>query len=312
MRMIGHLKGEADARTFGDYLLVQGIENQVESDKDGSWAVWIHAEEELERAKGLLASFQSNPADAKFRAAGRAGEIKEQKKKEQAEYERRLKSRRHLFRPMTGYGFGPVTFILICVSVVVFIKSNFSYSLSNVYSLYISEKDINFDDLGQFSAWGMFLKRVSLFHMLLPEIRQGEVWRLITPMFIHMSPLHILFNMLWLRDLGSMIEGRQNSWLLLGMVLAVAAVSDVAQFLVAGPGFGGMSGVVYGLFGYIWIRGKLDPGSGLFVHSSTVTMMIIWFFVCLFHLIGPIANTAHAAGLLMGMAWGGLSSLRHR
>ena len=73
-----------------------------------------------------------------------------------------------------------------------------------------------------------------------------------------------------------------------------------------------MSGVVYGLVGYVWIRGKFDAGSGLYLHSSTVTMMLIWFFVCLVGIMGPIANAAHAAGLVSGMAWGFLSSLRRR
>ena len=82
--------------------------------------------------------------------------------------------------------------------------------------------------------------------------------------------------------------------------------------LTPGPVFGGMSGVVYGLLGYVWIRGKFDPGSGLYLHSYTVTMMIIWFVACLTGVLGPIANTAHAAGLVMGMAWGYLSSLRYR
>jgi len=124
--------------------------------------------------------------------------------------------------------------------------------------------------------------------------------------------MHILFNMLWLRDLGSMVEGRQSSWLLVVLVLVFAAGSNLAQYFVGGPKFGGMSGVVYALVGYIWIRGKLDPGSGLYLHPTTVTMSIVWFFACLFHLVGDVANAAHAAGLLMGMTWGWLSSLRHR
>ena len=118
--------------------------------------------------------------------------------------------------------------------------------------------------------------------------------------------------MLWLRDLGSMIEGRQTSWHLAILALVIAAGSNLAQFYVSrSPVFGGMSGVVYGLLGYVWIRGKLDPASGLFLHQSTVVMMMIWLVLCFTGLLGPVANYAHLAGLLMGMAWGYVSSLRH-
>jgi GlpG protein len=96
------------------------------------------------------------------------------------------------------------------------------------------------------------------------------------------------------------------------LVGVIAACSDLGQFLIAGPVFGGMSGVVYGLLGYIWMRGKFDPGSGLFVHPSTVTMMIVWFFACFTPIIPHVANGAHAVGLVMGIAWGYLSSLRYR
>ncbi len=73
-----------------------------------------------------------------------------------------------------------------------------------------------------------------------------------------------------------------------------------------------MSGVVYGLLGYVWIRGKLDPGSGLYVHPTTVTMMIIWFVACVSGILGPVANAAHAAGLALGMGWGWVASLKYR
>jgi GlpG protein len=141
----------------------------------------------------------------------------------------------------------------------------------------------------------------------------GEVWRLVTPIFIHFSILHILFNMLWLRDLGSMIEGRQSSLHLLVLVIAIGIISNLAQFYSSHSFmFGGMSGVIYGLLGYIWMRGKFDPASGLFVHSSTVSMMIIWFFLCLFGVIPHVANAAHGAGLVLGIAWGYLASLKYR
>jgi hypothetical protein len=31
---------------------------------------------------------------------------------------------------------------------------------------------------------------------------------------------------------------------------------------------------------------------------------VIWFFICLTPYAGPIANTAHGAGLILGVVWG--------
>lgn len=306
MRMIGHVNGDAQARNFQDFLLVQGIDNQVESDKDGSWSVWVHSEEDLDRAKAMLAQFQANPSDVKFQNNERAAdEIRDQRRQEQVKYEKRIKERRHLFRPMTAYSFGPVTFILIFISVAVFVRSKFGYNLPAVNGLRISDVDLT--GIYSVSIFRAFFARVSNFHLLLPEIRHGEIWRLITPIFMHADFMHIFFNMYVLFDFGSMIEGRQNSLTFIILVLLFAAASNFAQYMVIGPGFLGMSGVNYGLFGYIWLRGKLDPGSGLYVSPSTVTIMIIWFFVCLVGFYGMIANTAHAVGLLTGIAWGAIS-----
>ena len=69
MRHIGHLETESTARTFSDYLFVQGIKNQIEAEKEAGWAVWVHAEEEMERAKQLLADYRANPRDTKFQNA---------------------------------------------------------------------------------------------------------------------------------------------------------------------------------------------------------------------------------------------------
>jgi GlpG protein len=311
MRIIGHLDGETNARTFSDYLLVQGIENDVEAEKDGSWAVWIRAEDELERAKVELDAFRANPADPKFKQTARAAvDLKEQKRREQAEYAKRLKQRRHLFRPLTGYGFGPVTYILIFISVVVFILSGFGHNMAGVSSLFFGDRDI--PDFLNTSFWDAVKERFIHFQILLPEIKHGQIWRLFTPIFLHFSVIHIFFNMLWMRDLGSMIEGRQSSWMLILLVLAIGALSNLAQFFYDGPIFGGMSGVVYGLFGYVWIRGKIDPGSGLVMDPRNASMMIIWFLFCFTGWVGPIANGAHGAGLLIGMVWGCLSGLRYR
>jgi GlpG protein len=258
--------------------------------------IWILEEDKIDAATALLVKFRTNPADPIYRAkAKNAAQLRAEEENEKAAYNKKLRTRRHLFRPLTPYSFGPLTFVLIVISVVVFILSKFGQDRAPIMSLFIT-------DFMQGVDW------------TLPEIRHGEIWRLFTPMFVHFTVMHIFFNMLWLRDLGSMIESRQSSWHLLILVLIIAACSNVAQFFVAhgGPSFGGMSGVVYGLLGYVWIRGKFDPASGLFLHSYTVTMMIIWFFACLSGILGQIANTAHAVGLILGMAWGYLSSLRYR
>lgn len=295
MRLIGYLAEEGAARTFGDYLLVQGIENQIESEREG-WGIWISDEDRIVRAAELLALFQQNPADPKYRAeASKAERVREEAQKVEGDYRKRVRDRRHLFRPLSGYGFGVLTFVLIAISVTVFLLSRYGNDPERIMGLFITD------------FTGGIIERD------LPEIRRGEIWRIFTPMFIHFGPIHIIFNMLWLRDLGSMIEGRQSSWHLAGIVLVIAAASNVLQFFSSGnPVFGGMSGVVYGLLGYVWMRGKFDPGSGLYLHSSTVTMMLVWFFVCLAGLIPRIANTAHAVGLVLGMVWGYLSSLRYR
>jgi GlpG protein len=296
MRLIGHLAEEKAARTFADFLYVQKIESHVEFEKADGWGIWINDEDKIEEAAQLLTDFRANPSAPKYRAEAKsAAELRAEAEKDEAKWRKKLSDRRHLLQPLRDHGFGPLTLGLMAISIVVFFLSKFGNDPRPVIGLFITE----------FNAHGP-LGRV------LPEVMHGQVWRLVTPIFVHFDPLHILFNMLWLRDLGSMIEGRQSSWQLALLVGVIAAGSNLGQFLIAGPVFGGMSGVVYGLLGYIWMRGKFDPGSGLYVHPSTVTMMIIWFFACFTPLIPHVANGAHAVGLVMGIAWGYLSSLRYR
>lgn len=141
---------------------------------------------------------------------------------------------------------------------------------------------------------------------VLTEVRHGEVWRLFTPMFLHFSLLHILFNMLWLIDLGVLIENRHGRFRLLLLILVISLVSNLGQYIWAlSPYFGGMSGVVYGLLGYLWVFGRLNPDNEIQLNPTIVIFMLGWFVLCWTGLLGPIANMAHTVGLLMGMflAW---------
>lgn len=290
MRSIGHVPDEPSARVFGDFLLVRGIANNVEDDGSDGWVVWILDEDKLREAGELLKTFRANPADPMFRQEAKtASKIREQEQKDQEAWEKRLKERRHLFRPLREYTMGALTFGLILICVVVFVLSRFATDFDRISALFISSR------VGGF----------------LPEVRAGQLWRLVTPIFIHLDWIHIFFNMLWLRELGSMVESRQSTGLLALFVVVTAVLSNMAQYVVGGPGFGGMSGVVYGLLGYIWIRGKNDPGSGLYVSQITIIMMLAWLALGFMRVI-PMANLAHLGGLMTGVIWGYVSSLRYR
>jgi GlpG protein len=145
-------------------------------------------------------------------------------------------------------------------------------------------------------------------------ILQGQVWRLFTPMLLHFSWTHVLFNMWVLWVFGSQIEHLRGTWRFALMVLAIAAASNVGQYLWSHSVlFGGMSGVNYGLFGYVWIKSRYDPASGMRVSTFTLIVMLTWFFLCILREIDStasivsyiipdqIANAAHGIGLLMGV-----------
>ncbi len=138
----------------------------------------------------------------------------------------------------------------------------------------------------------------------LANISQGEVWRLITPIFLHFSFLHILFNGMWIKDLGAVFESEKGSRSFIFFVLVVSAISNFTQYLVMGPRFGGLSGLVYGLLGYLWVYGALHEKAKIKLPKKDVIIIVGWYFLCLTGMIGPIANVAHGVGLGLGMIWG--------
>jgi len=289
MRSIGNLPNEQQARLFGDYLLAQGIQNEVETDADNSWLIWVADDDHLSKAREFLESFRSNPVSPEFaRKAADAERVRSEEKKSQAAWRRKVRGRRSIFPGTSAFGAGPLTFVLVCACATVAALSNLGKNQEAIRGLFISYI---------MPAGGWFL-----------EVRAGEFWRLFTPMLIHFGWPHILFNMLWLFRLGSMIESSIGQGRFALLTLAIAGSSNVAQYVYAGPGFGGMSGVNYGLFGYIWMRGKYDPASGLYLNPQDKLLMLVWFVVCFTGEVGPVANTAHAVGLIVGVVWGRVSA----
>ena len=296
VRNIGQLESEAAARRFSDFLVVEKIPNQIEQGGDGRWDIWVHSDDDLSTASQFLAAFRSNPNDPRFATAEKASTVRAEHEREQKEFRKRVKTRGHLFRRFSVYGMGPLTILLMSLCIWVAMRSGVGDNREALRSLVFSEYRL-FNFIDRLAAS--------------PEIRSGEVWRLITPIFIHYGYIHIIFNMLWLRDLGGMIETLEGWKRLLLLVLISAAISNWAEYLISGaPRFGGMSGVIYALLGYVWMKGKYEPGSGLYLHKDTVTMMLIWLVVCFTGMMGPIANFAHLFGLIVGVVWGFLATRR--
>src|SRR6185503_11004730 len=126
MRIIGHLQNKATASVFSDYLYVNGISNVIETDKDG-YAIWIHSEDELEKARDLLNAFLRNPNDPQYAQHTRqAQELKQREEKEERAAEKRHFDSDRIFRT-SRFGTGPVTWLLIVASVGVTLAVTFGY-----------------------------------------------------------------------------------------------------------------------------------------------------------------------------------------
>ncbi len=313
MRQIGSIADAALANRFADYLFTLGIESRVDpssanadsANPAGPGAViWIRDEEQVEQAKQEFAAFLQKPADPRYQSAEGEARIKRQQlQRQQQAAGKNVVDMRQRWAPFTA-GAIPATLTLIGVCVVVAVLTR----CGNYFA-----KDAPREPLQLRLMFSEPPSSEQLIAMLirgekwspLDDIREGQVWRLVTPMLLHFGPLHLLFNMLMLRDVGGLIESRRGALRFVALVLLFAVTSNFAQYYFTGnPNFGGMSGVVYGLIGYAWMKSRFDPRSGIFLSPNTVVMAMIWFVVCLLDLVEHVANWAHGAGLVVGVVMG--------
>ena len=91
-------------------------------------------------------------------------------------------------------------------------------------------------------------------------------------------------------------------------------IHDGPQYQVAGPGFGGLSGVVYGLFGFLWLAGRLSGRQDYLMPRAVTLWLVGWLVLSALVFPDYIATAAHVGGLLAGALYGALvgSWLRRR
>ncbi len=295
MRSIGKLSTEREAAIVSGALYLRGIENEAEAE-DGKFAVWVHDDDRLAEAGQVLAAFQSQPDGPEFSAVLREAE----RRRAVAEKVESKRGSNVITRERIGYersfkasAWLPTAITLLCVGIAAQ-SGTLLHELPSDFSLL---KWLLISDTAMPNVHGQDWSA-------LREINAGQVWRLITPALIHFGPLHLLFNMMWLRDLGGFLQNRFGALYLGSLIVAIAIASNLAQFWWGGAIFGGMSGVNYGLFGFLWMRGKYDRFAGWQLNPTIVQTMMVWFVLCFTPIIPHVANAAHLVGLLVGAGWG--------
>ena len=293
MRLLTTVTTRPEAKTLGDALYADGVSTTIKETRDGAFAIWVHDEDDMEKAKAFLGSFDPNATQfAEMARQARAQRRQEEKADEQLRA--RTERIRKQIEAKQNMRIGNVTAGLIVICVIVFIVTGMGRKTDLV-------RLFTFVPLVPVKG-GYVYGDVSMTLF-------GQPWRLFTPMFLHFGFMHILFNMWWLKDLGTAIERVFSARYLLVLVLVIALFSHVLEYALSGPTtFGGMSGVVYGLFAFIWIRGRLDPSFPYHIPQQLVVFMLIWLGLGFTGWVGPIANWVHSGGLFVGAAWGVVSS----
>ncbi len=154
--------------------------------------------------------------------------------------------------------------------------------------------------VGSFSGGDMnrFIMDAHTFH--------GEPWRIFTSTLLHGDLFHLVFNLYWLWVFGTLLEKELGSLRTAAIYLYLALVSGLAEWTFLDSGIG-LSGIGYGLFGILWMLGRIDPRFTQAVDKQTVVLFVSWFFFCILATITnlmAIGNIAHAAGAIAGLVCG--------
>jgi membrane associated rhomboid family serine protease len=139
--------------------------------------------------------------------------------------------------------------------------------------------------------------------LFIDSLKFTEPWRLITSIFAHGSPAHLLNNLFALILFGLVLEGRIGSrkvlWLFLVTGIAVNIISPYPRSL-------GASGAIYGILGVLI---ALRPMMVIWLQWMPMPMIVagvVWLVQDIFGVFYPsnVANLAHISGLFLGVAAG--------
>jgi GlpG protein len=298
MRKIGQLEDEDRSELFSAYLFVHGIDARTETIEPPPpgrpfWQIWVLDEDRVDEAKALFSRFLSMPDAEEFqKSAAAAAAERLRRSREEAETEPTAARAAWLSRMSAGtaagdagvWPMGGVCGIVLVLVAVLYLMMG----------------------LGPVQPW----IRELLFSS--EGLRHGQVWRLFTPVLLHADIWAVLFDLLWWMDLGRGLEARIGSRRFLVFFLGLSAAGTLASWIAvpAGAGGVGLLGVVYGLFGYIWLRNRLDGTFGMPLPAVTGGLLLAFLALGAFGMMDPGTTAAVVSCLLLGALWGWLHSRR--
>ena len=270
MITLHHFQNLRVAQALSDYLSSQQIKNRIEFD-DFNYLLMIEEDHQQATAQKELELFLQNTNDPKYLSASwQTGSLTE--RSHLAYSDSNL-----LANFVTHAGIITHSVFVICVLIYGLTSLGLLHPMQSVFAFY-TQQPFDF----------------------------SQSWRFVTPAFLHFSALHIVFNLLWWWQLAGIVEKQQGKQRLLLLFFFSAIASNLAQYYLVGPYFGGLSGVVYALVGYCWLFGILNKQSKVNLPHSYFLFLLAWLVFGFVDLLPVnVANYAHLAGLLTGLvlAW---------
>ncbi|WP_394146392.1 rhomboid family intramembrane serine protease GlpG [Vibrio atypicus] len=261
------------AQAFIDYMASRNIDIQMMPEGSGQFALWLSHDEHQVEVEAELQHFLSDPSATKYQAA--SWTMAESRTNHFSYHSPSMLS-------MIKAKAGPFTLVIMLTCIVIF----------------------TMQQLGAGNA--VF----SALHFPAFAGQEWQLWRWVSHAVLHFSIMHIAFNLLWWWQLGGDIEQRLGSGKLLQLFVVSAALSGAGQYWVEGANFGGLSGVVYALVGYLWMLGYKAPQLGLSMPKPVIGFMLVWLVLGFVQPFMAIANTAHLAGLISGVIIGLIDASR--
>ncbi|HEX3177080.1 MAG TPA: rhomboid family intramembrane serine protease [Methylomirabilota bacterium] len=140
----------------------------------------------------------------------------------------------------------------------------------------------------------------------------GRWWTLFTAIYLHGGLLHIIFNVLWIRQLGPAVEELYGRARMVVIFTVAGALGFLASNLLGHPFTIGASGSIFGLLGAIVAFGQKRGGTyGMMILRQYGQWALILFIFGFF--MSGVNNVAHAGGFVGGFLTGlAMSLAEHR